>query len=602
LRAEAARSAGDSVEPAIQVWPQVQAEPGPEAAAIAVEIQRLRAVHPQWRIAVLVQTRSLAAPIQAALARADVPALGVDLVPLAERQVVRDLIAIGQALENAGNRSAWLAVLHASPCGLQLADLHQLCGEDAAVTVVERLADPAAWHGLDIDARLRLDRVAPLLLQAWQSRGRHDAASAIELLWRQLGGWQACRNDSERSAALQFLAAVRAAGEREGPLDGARLQELADLLRDHGSSHGENPVEILTIHHAKGLEWDVVFVPGLGRRSRGDQPPLLRWLELPAPAGASDLLLAVRSIGEASASDPLGRYIAGLQAARQDHERVRLVYVAVTRARQMLVLSGHAPWNRKLQRPVPRKRSALDILWPAIGAAFEALPAAADEQDREVATRLNLETPWYRLPAQFEPSVTRQALQPQGLGGSAPEAAVQPEYDWVGPLARATGTVLHAELERFAVNGMPTATELAPRVPGFIARLRESGISETTAAEAAARVVACLTRVLHDPRARWMLGTAHREARSEWRLSGIIDGRLRNAVIDRSFIDEGCRWVIDFKTGTHAGGGLDEFLQAERERYRAQLELYRRLASRTGPEPVRAALYYPWLGEFLEFG
>ena len=161
--------------------------------------------------------------------------------------------------------------------------------------------------------------------------------------------------------------------------------------------------------------------------------------------------------------------------------------------------------------------------------------------------------------------------------------------------------MLHAELERFAVNGMPRATELSQRVPNFIARLRESGISEATAAEAAARVVTCLGRVLEDPRARWMLGAEHNEARSEWRLSGIVDGRLRNAVIDRSFIDDGCRWVIDFKTGTHAGGGLDAFLQAERERYRPQLELYRRLASRTGSEPVRAALYYPWLGEFLEF-
>ena len=138
-------------------------------------------------------------------------------------------------------------------------------------------------------------------------------------------------------------------------------------------------------------------------------------------------------------------------------------------------------------------------------------------------------------------------------------------------------------------------------MPDFIARLRESGISESTATEAAERVVTCLTQVLDDPRARWMLGTEQREARSEWRLSGIIDGRLRNAVIDRSFIDQGQRWVIDFKTGTHAGGGLDAFLQAERERYRPQLDLYRRLASRTGPEPVRAALYYPWLAEFLEF-
>ena len=60
------------------------------------------------------------------------------------------------------------------------------------------------------------------------------------------------------------------------------------------------------------------------------------------------------------------------------------------------------------------------------------------------------------------------------------------------------------------------------------------------------------------------------------------------------------RWVIDYKTSSHSGGGLAQFLASERERYRPQLELYTELARRLGPEPVRAALYFPWLGELLE--
>jgi ATP-dependent exoDNAse (exonuclease V) beta subunit len=80
-----------------------------------------------------------------------------------------------------------------------------------------------------------------------------------------------------------------------------------------------------------------------------------------------------------------------------------------------------------------------------------------------------------------------------------------------------------------------------------------------------------------------------------------VEGELRNAVIDRSFIDAaGDRWVIDYKSGTHGGGSLEEFLEREMRRYAPQLRLYRELASRTGPEPVRAALYFPLLGVFRE--
>jgi ATP-dependent helicase/nuclease subunit A len=81
-----------------------------------------------------------------------------------------------------------------------------------------------------------------------------------------------------------------------------------------------------------------------------------------------------------------------------------------------------------------------------------------------------------------------------------------------------------------------------------------------------------------------------------------VEGELRNAVIDRSFIDgAGVRWIVDYKTSVHAGGGLAEFVARELARYAPQLRLYTTLARHLGPEPVRAALYFPWLGEFREF-
>jgi ATP-dependent exoDNAse (exonuclease V) beta subunit len=72
-------------------------------------------------------------------------------------------------------------------------------------------------------------------------------------------------------------------------------------------------------------------------------------------------------------------------------------------------------------------------------------------------------------------------------------------------------------------------------------------------------------------------------------------------IIDRTFVDaSGTRWVVDYKTGTHEGADLEGFLAEELLRYRPQLELYRRLVGALGPQPVRAALYFPLLERFAE--
>jgi len=274
--------------------------------------------------------------------------------------------------------------------------------------------------------------------------------------------------------------------------------------------------------------------------------------------------------------------------------------VAVTRARHRLYLSGHAPWKQDEEGPVPLAGSLLQVLWPAVRDRFAALPAPEADVIPDKPARRDLSSPWHPLPAGFEPPALREPLRVASLSGGERERSPGPEYDWVGPAARAAGTLVHGELERFAASGLPAAASLPQRAGAFASRLRELGMDLQQARRMAADIVQRLQAMVDDPRARWLFDTPHPDARSEWALSGVVDGQLRNAVIDRSFVADGCRWVVDFKTSTHTGAGLEEFLESELERYRPQLSLYRTLASRTGPEPVKAALYFPWLGEFRE--
>ena len=181
-------------------------------------------------------------------------------------------------------------------------------------------------------------------------------------------------------------------------------------------------------------------------------------------------------------------------------------------------------------------------------------------------------------------------------------AAEPTEFSWVGETQRHIGTLTHAWLARLTQQPrLPAPQAVASERETVRAQLKRSGVPGYELARAAERVLAAVRQSLIDDRGRWILAAGHAEAHSEWELSGVSGGRLRSVVIDRSFVDErGARWVIDYKTSAHEGGGLEEFLDQEMERYRAQLTAYRDLARALGPQPVHAALYFPLLGAFRE--
>ncbi len=116
----------------------------------------------------------------------------------------------------------------------------------------------------------------------------------------------------------------------------------------------------------------------------------------------------------------------------------------------------------------------------------------------------------------------------------------------------------------------------------------------------AERALTALRATLADARGRWLFDPAHRDAHSELELTGLRGRKSSTRSIDRTFIDGGIRWVVDFKTSPHEGAGLEAFLDEEVRRYTAQLQRYAHLARELGPEPVRAGLYFPLLSAWRE--
>jgi len=75
------------------------------------------------------------------------------------------------------------------------------------------------------------------------------------------------------------------------------------------------------------------------------------------------------------------------------------------------------------------------------------------------------------------------------------------------------------------------------------------------------------------------------------------DGRMGSSILIRTFVADGVRWIVDYKTGSHAGGDASGFLDRERERHRAQLERYAAFVRALDARPIRVALYFPLVAD-----
>jgi ATP-dependent exoDNAse (exonuclease V) beta subunit len=569
-----------------------------EAALIAELVTDLRRRDPTGSIAILVSARQHAAPITRALLAVGIPVAGVDLEPLAEVPVVRDLAALACALDHPADRSAWLTLLRAPWCGLTLAELAVLGDRHEPLTVWELLQSEPGLETLSAPARARLERVRRVLEQAFEAAPRLRFGAWVEATWFALGGPSACRDAEELANAEAFLQAL---SRRALEADWSGPQERDELLESLYATHVEaaaDAVQIMTMHRAKGLEFDRVILPGLGRRARVAGEPLLRWLDLPRARAGSDLLVAPIPSTTGARLDPLNRYLKRLARQRSEFERVRLLYVATTRARLELHLVGQPAAKDPQRAPAG---TLLASFWPVLREGFLAAP------ERAAAPAAPVDAPRLlrRLAAEWQPPTLAAPPPFSGIEVANYEPDTGVSIDWAGETARDVGTVVHRELARLALaGGWAWKHGPPPPVPDaqLYAELAALGVAEGDLADATRSAAAAISSTLADPRGRWVLDPQHRAAASELPLSGIFEGRLVNVIIDRSFIDsEGIRWVIDFKTSSPHGDDLEAFVAAELALYRPQLEKYVALASGLGPEPVRAALYFPRLALFREF-
>ena len=613
---------------------------GEEEAWRVVDIIRAR-----WQsehnaeIAILVRNRGHLQHIVPALKAAGIAFRAVDIDPLKTRPVVLDLLSLTRALLHLADRIAWLAVLRAPWCGLTLNDLAALTGATSLVngelvpdprSIWQILCDDTRVALLSVDGQTRAKRLRAVLVKSLSLCRRMPLRELVESTWHALQGPACLAEVDDLDCAAQLLDMLEEEAQAQtggGDIaDLAAMENRVDKLYAGSAAMQTDAitttVQIMTIHKAKGLEFDTVIVPGLHRTPRQDSRKLLAWTEQLSTQASdrSELLLApIGETGAVDENDAIYRYVRQRNRDKQQQEDVRLLYVAATRAEQQLhflasviVSDGEGEDVGEVQIVAPRATSLLASMWTAVAEVFievvvhssslAAVPMSA--LARSVAGR-----PPIRLAANSPmPSLSNAIAGDWRASGTKAAGLLSAiDFEWAGDVARHVGTVVHGFLQVIAEDGLQHWNEarVAASRNLFERELVRLAVVEKELPVAVDRVVKALTNTLADKRGRWALHS-HPQARSEWRLTGMVENTITHVAIDRTFVDEnGVRWIVDFKTGGHEGANAEAFLDNEQIRYRKQLEIYAALMHAIQPgietPPIKLGLYFPLLSGWREW-
>lgn len=418
---------------AVPIESFVAADDRAEAQAIASRIAKVGA--PWSEIAILCRKRRLIGPIAEALDDAGIPVEIIGLGGLLLRPEIVDTVAWLRLLAlPEGSPEANVALLRIAQgpsYRIGLRDLATLARADRAARVErassgssaasESPADtipsddsservvPPADPGLDLRRALDGRDVPGLSAQAWNRLAgfrsslsslrrvmdRRTMVDTIEAVIVEAGLWGVVDAVGHENL-LRFLHLAHSFE----PLDGPRTVEsflgylgLVELSEDdpaESTAIANDAVQLMTIHQAKGLEFDTVFVPGLAGSGSSRIFPDRRATGNGATVAAA-LPHWLRLDNDGFTAPPNSRAEeARLKAhvdQQQTYEELRLLYVAVTRARRRLIVSA-AHWYSGPQKPQGISEFyTLLLSRPDLVTEAERAPAATENPEMQAKRR-----------------------------------------------------------------------------------------------------------------------------------------------------------------------------------------------------------------------
>jgi ATP-dependent helicase/nuclease subunit A len=625
------RAAREGHAGSVELWPLVSGADAPEPEAWEPVTQAIELPDPAQRLAVALARRikswigreelpararriragdvmilvrrrdAFVAKLVRELKREQVPVSGLDRLTLAESLPVQDILALCRTAVQPEDDLSLAEVLRGPFCDVDEDSLFALARDREDVS---RLRPSTLWSALrDRRAERREWEDAASLIEEIAARADYDRPYDVlaHLLGEKRGRWRLRRRLGPDAAdPIEELLAQALHYEQLAPpsMQGfIHWIERSGLEVKREQEGAGDTVRVMTVHAAKGLQAPIVILPDTVREPRVQETVL--WADDTVPDRPHVPLWAPR----AALRDPVFDDLLTAERARQDAEHRRLLYVALTRAEDRLIVCGwygaRGPTNGSWYRLVEAGFQALpgaapfsfdsrlwagEAGWTGEGWRLEAPQERDPAPDRREAEALALVRPplWAETPAPAEAPSPRPIRPSREDGEEPPAAAPVTAGDRSGRRFR-RGIIIHALLQHLP--------DLPPADRAAAARRFLAG-QAVTPAEAEA-IGAETLAILDDPAFAPLFTPG---SLAEAPIIGRIGARAVNGTVDRLAVTDAAVLVADYKTNRPPPERVEDVAPL----YLRQMAAYRAVLRAVFPgRAVKCALVWTYAARLM---
>lgn len=579
-----------------------------EAQEVAKIIKKALADDPSKSIAILVRGRSHLKYILPELKAEGISVTGQDIDPIAESAPVSEFLALTRALWHSGDRTSWLTLIRASFVGLSWKDCLTIARGGPVIR--EALKNEAVHAKLTPEGLSRVQRLLSVLSGVDRSSRGTELAWAVKSAWIALGG-PATVNQGEMDdieTVIKLLSQHTETGDLADP------QALFRAIDNVYASAKAGTVTAMTLHKSKGLEFDIVIIPGLNKASGKEEAPLFYWRQL---ENTFTIVPNMGDLDKTSAESRLFSFLGKKVRSDMAAERGRTAYVGTTRAIQDCYLlatvgrlleeededddASELPYTPSAIKPA--SGSLLESLWPAVGdivsQAEPGIPISAPFTSG-VPSKARLDAAFtVQLPkAVFVPAASNDQMPTENELHDELREEEGSDYR-----AKTVGIVYHWVVELIGKEGVEAWSEerVRSKAQAIASRLRREGFPMAEVPAAVDRVLRLVLNTINSQYGRWIL-KKRPSSGQEVQVSAYQGGRWVHRYLDTTMIEDETFWIFDYKS-PDCPEGMDPqvFMQREVARYEGKMNQYERSVVDAGITlKIRKALYFPAFDGFVE--
>ena len=541
-----------------------------EALYVLNLIKDTRKSNPDASIAVLTRSKAHLNELITLINKKDtsIPIDAIEMSKILSNQTFQDILCLTKALFDFSDRTNWIAALKSPWCGLSINDLVLLFEKDHKSLVWELINNIDNTSRLDKNSARRLRSFVEVIRENIQYRGRISHRYFVEGIWRQLNGEESMVDSNDIQNIDLFLELLEEASEILS-IDFIKLERLIENKFISKTSIQKNSIKFLTIQKSKGLEFDHVIIPNLNKRTRNEE---------------SDLVLydkSTLSIKNPGSDKNLHSYHAYKERKRLDNEKIRLLYVAMTRAKNKCYLIGTVKKEGDLV--IPNSGTFMNILWPFFSDKFTEIATPEDENSFEkfIPKLRRLNDNFYSGDKRY-----KRSIDTEELSFCYPNMSTD--------IQRFTGNIVHKYLEIIVKKQLDIDKILCNKLDYTESLYLGKNFKKKDIKIGLNLVKKSLEMLKKTSDGRWIL---NRYLADNSEVSYLLESNNTTTqhIPDRSFIENDIQWIIDYKTPFSPIKNL----AVEAKKHLPQLRLYETIF-KGNKRVIQKAIYFAPQGKLIK--